>query len=139
MYATLCQRLSFYHDVSSYFSLLYGSFLVGVKRLFDEKMVINWTKIEFFKSKRVELECFMWFLWLFPFTFTVHTKIYYKNWQLEIHSSNIFVGVLVRQDLFVLQVALILYKNNIIVEPEFGLIVWSADSFTQTDSFKFMN
>lgn len=38
LYATLCQRLSFYHDVSSYFSLLYGSFLVGVKRLFDEKM-----------------------------------------------------------------------------------------------------
>ena len=76
----------------------------------------------------------MWFLWLFPFT--VHTKIYYKNWQLEIHSSNIFVGVLVRQDLFILQVALILYKNNIIVEPEFDSIVWSAES---ADSFKFMN
>lgn len=55
------------------------------------------------------------------------------------HSYNIFVGVPVRQDLFILQVALILYINNIIVEPEFDSIVWSADSFSQTDSFKFMN
>ncbi|KAI1710586.1 exocyst complex component sec3 domain-containing protein [Ditylenchus destructor] len=38
MFVVLTKRLNAYQDTSSYFSVLYGSILVGIKRLFDDQM-----------------------------------------------------------------------------------------------------